>query len=81
MRRGWKIGDFWYFQALDSPKGLYNIQPLFEPSHVGGTSFDQVLYPYWAPSATDVIVAKVREKQAYNERLRKSFGLFEIVDS
>ena len=25
MRNGWKIGNFWYFQALDSPKGMCNI--------------------------------------------------------
>jgi hypothetical protein len=36
MRRGWKTGNFWYFHALKSPKGLYNlfvqhIQPIFEP--------------------------------------------------
>ena len=34
MRRGWQIGNSWYFQALDSPKGLYNlfeqhIHPIF----------------------------------------------------
>ena len=36
MRRGWKIGNFWYFHALKSRKGLFNlfvqlIQPIFEP--------------------------------------------------
>jgi hypothetical protein len=35
MRRGWKIGNFWYFHALKSPKGLFNlfrqhVQPIFE---------------------------------------------------
>jgi hypothetical protein len=34
MRKSWEIGSFWYFHALDSPKGLFNlfrvhIQPLF----------------------------------------------------
>ncbi|PVH82322.1 hypothetical protein DL98DRAFT_548036 [Cadophora sp. DSE1049] len=25
MKRGWKIGNFWYFHALKSPKGLFNL--------------------------------------------------------
>lgn len=25
MRKGWEVGNFWFFQALDSPRGLFNI--------------------------------------------------------
>jgi hypothetical protein len=51
MRKGWKIGNFWYFQALDSPKGLYNIfrdhiQPTFAPSHNVDLDFPRIVSEY-----------------------------------
>ncbi|KAJ5425391.1 hypothetical protein N7465_000461 [Penicillium sp. CMV-2018d] len=37
IRDGWKTGSFWYFHALESPNGLFNLfrqhfYPIFEPS-------------------------------------------------
>lgn len=37
-KKGWTIGNFWYFHALESPKGLYNlflghIQPRYASFH------------------------------------------------
>lgn len=42
MRKGWTVGNFWYFHALESPKGLYNlfldhIQPRYASSHREGS--------------------------------------------
>jgi hypothetical protein len=49
ISRGWETGNFWYFHALKSPKGLYNlfeqhIQPIFEnTSKIGARSFAQTI--------------------------------------
>jgi hypothetical protein len=55
MRRGWKIGNFWYFHALKSPKGLFNlfrqhVQPIFEPRRdnckADVADFAEIVSPY-----------------------------------
>ena len=76
MRRGWKIGNFWYFHALNSPKGLFNlfvqhIQPIFEPRRDVG--FAQTVSPYWAPDARRVLAAKLDDKKNYELQLRQLF--------
>ncbi|KAI1908239.1 hypothetical protein LOZ65_006669 [Ophidiomyces ophidiicola] len=80
MKRGWKNKGFWYFHALHSPKGLYNIflqhiQPIFEPSHGGDSIFDQVFAPYWAPNSDKFIATKVEETNVYNQQLRETFNI------
>lgn len=41
MRKGWEMGNFWYFQALDSPKSLYNIfRDHIQPRFTGAQSAD-----------------------------------------
>jgi len=78
MRRGWKIGNFWYFQSLDNPKVLYNIflqhiQPKFEESHGTDVMFDGIVAPYWGTDAAEVISAKLKDKEVYDDRLRNAF--------
>lgn len=79
MRKGWKIGNFWYFYALDCPKGLFHlfrdhIQPRFAPSQRDNLSdFWRIVYEYWAVDAKDVIAAKLRDKEVYEKQLRQRF--------
>ena len=78
MRRGWEIGNFWYFQALDSPKGLYNIfrdhiQPIFAPSHNVDSDFPRIVSEYWTADVTEVISTKLQDKEIYEEMLRQNF--------
>jgi hypothetical protein len=78
MRTGWKIGNFWYFHALQSPKGIYNlflqhIQPRFAPSH-NESVFDRIVAPYWATDTDEVIASKIKDIEVYNDQLRKAFG-------
>ncbi|PSS16501.1 hypothetical protein M430DRAFT_50880 [Amorphotheca resinae ATCC 22711] len=78
MRTGWKIGNFWYFHALESPKGIYNlffqhIQPRFAPSH-NQTVFDRIVAPYWATDADEVIASKIKDFEVYTHQLQKAFG-------
>jgi hypothetical protein len=51
MRNCWKTGSFCYFQALHSPKGLYqifneHIQRLFCLEHCKMVLFDEIVAPY-----------------------------------
>jgi hypothetical protein len=77
-RTGWKIGKLWYFHALDSPKGIYNlllqhIQPRFAQPH-NDTELNRIVAPYWAPNADQVIALKIKDNEVYTDELRKAFG-------
>ncbi|CZS99684.1 hypothetical protein WAI453_002381 [Rhynchosporium graminicola] len=78
MRRCWESGAFWYFQALNSPKGLLSvftehIQRRFCPPHCEMAIFDQVVSPYWRVGAVDVIERKIEEESRYKERIKEYF--------
>ncbi|OGE46469.1 hypothetical protein PENARI_c242G12223, partial [Penicillium arizonense] len=67
MRNGWQVGNFWYFHALDSPKGLFNlfrqhIYPIFAPSRQVVSDFSRVISDFWAPDVEEIILAKLRDK-------------------
>lgn len=79
MRKGWKIGNFWFFQALDSPKGLFNIfrdhiQPKFAASQSADPSdFSRIVSEYWAVDTKDVMEGKLKDKEVYEKELRLRF--------
>ncbi|EEP78674.1 predicted protein [Uncinocarpus reesii 1704] len=80
MWNGWKLGKFWYFSALNWPKGLCNlffekIQPKFaQHGDKAYDDFEEVVAPYWAADTDKLIRSKVTEKEAYSEELRKLFA-------
>ena len=84
MRRGWTTGHFWYFYALDNPKGLYNIflqhiQPMFaELDDRGMIEFERSLAPYWSVDALNLVAAKIKDKEAYDDQLRRAFESADI---
>ncbi|GAB1209181.1 hypothetical protein APSETT445_007949 [Aspergillus pseudonomiae] len=55
MRKGLETGNFWYFHALETPKGLYNIflehiQPRFSKlNDTGMVESERTISPYWTP--------------------------------
>lgn len=78
MRNGWKIGNFWYFHALDSPKGLFNlfsqhIYPLFAPPTQSKDDFARVVSAFWAPDVEKLLAAKLRDKEEYQRSLCQRF--------
>ncbi|KAH9877881.1 hypothetical protein J1614_003098 [Plenodomus biglobosus] len=78
MRKGWEIGNFWYFSALDCLNGLYSlymshIQRIFAPIEDSGPEFDRTISAYWGPETTEFIAEKVKDKEAYSNRLREQF--------
>ncbi|KAI9799422.1 MAG: hypothetical protein M1825_004522 [Sarcosagium campestre] len=80
MREGWLTGRFWYFHALGSPKGLYNIffdhiRPRFaDLDDPGLAAFERTLAPYWCEGAREFIAAKERDRTVYEARLRDAFA-------
>ncbi|GAB7341258.1 hypothetical protein MBLNU457_7533t1 [Dothideomycetes sp. NU457] len=79
MSNGWRIGNFWYFHALDSFVGMcnlfsYHIQPRFATDgFVVKESSSRSVSNYWTQDSTPFIAAKVVERQTYQNQLRKFF--------
>ncbi|ODA83558.1 hypothetical protein RJ55_02072 [Drechmeria coniospora] len=79
MRTGWKTGTFWYFSALDSVNGLYNlflqhIQPIYgEAAMKDWKDFERVVAPYWTADSLEFIDQKVRERELYLEQVKEAF--------
>ncbi|KAI9732947.1 MAG: hypothetical protein M1818_007380 [Claussenomyces sp. TS43310] len=76
MRKGWDKGKFWYSLALDSPTGLHaifydHIQPLFDAGHADNAAFYQIMSRYWPTDADKFIDTKVKDKEEYDNRLKK----------
>ena len=80
MRKCWETGSFWYFQAVNSPKGMYtifnqHIQRMFCAEHCRTTLFDGVVAPYWARDTDAVIERKPKEEESYKDQLRETLLL------
>lgn len=78
MRRVWETGSFFYFNALDSPTGLFHlwgqhIQPKFTQLNSNNDEQNRVLAPYWSMDAENVVAAKIKEREAYIEQLGDMF--------
>ncbi|KAL9126776.1 MAG: hypothetical protein Q9217_004224 [Psora testacea] len=78
MRKAWETGSFFYFHALDSITGLFNlwgrnIQPRF--SNVGNLNneLNRLLAPYWCADAENIVAAKMKDRQEYDAQLRAMF--------
>ncbi|KAL2068508.1 hypothetical protein VTL71DRAFT_14845 [Oculimacula yallundae] len=76
MRRCWETGTFWYFQAINSPKGLYrvfneHIQRKFYPPHCDMQIFDELVSPYWCVGTAAVIGKKLEEEKEYKDKIEK----------
>ncbi|KAF4620088.1 hypothetical protein G7Y89_g14735 [Cudoniella acicularis] len=77
MRKGWAKGNFWFFGALESPKGLYNIfrdhiQAIFAPPE-DLFEFRRIMSEYWAPDVKNIIEQKLHDKEMYERTLREMF--------
>ena len=86
MRKGWTIGNFWYFHALESPKGLYNlfldhVQPRYTSSHREDSDFMRIVSEYWTTGTQSVISTKLKDKEAYEKKLRQCFETSSWSDS
>jgi hypothetical protein len=78
MESGWRIGKFWYFCALNSPKGLFNvfrqhIQRIFAPMDMLTADFERSTSSYSASDAEAIIATKLKDKEMYEDTLRQRF--------
>lgn len=79
MRKGWETGNYWYFSALDCPKGLSSlyyshIRPRFEKLDDHTPVSDRTLSAYWTTDAAEFITSKLKQKEMYSDELHKTFG-------
>ncbi|KAJ6037366.1 hypothetical protein N7540_001645 [Penicillium herquei] len=79
MRTGFRTGNNWYFEALESPRVLFNmfeqhIHPIFVPDQGISSGFGRLLSRYWSPGAWDFIAMKLQDQKQYERELRRRFG-------
>ena len=75
MKKTWETGAFFYFLALDSPTGLFNLflqhlWPKFPSSAAAAESFDEGLSPFWSFDADEITATKVKDREEYEASLR-----------
>ena len=80
MKRTWLTGGFFYFHAVNSTVGLYNIfqqhiQSRFTKDECTSADMDNTLSIFWGEEAEKVRAAKVQDRDVYKIQLRE---LFEI---
>ena len=80
MKRGWETGKFFYFHALNSIVGLFNlfwqhIQPRFAPLHSADEVFDRICAPYWESEADKFVSTKLEERKNYESQLQCAFKI------
>ncbi|KKY13734.1 hypothetical protein UCRPC4_g06919 [Phaeomoniella chlamydospora] len=69
MQKNWETGSFWYFAALESTKGLYNIfRRNIRPKFSENFSYQEVSH-YWRTNTDKVIQAKLDDRQSYRDNL------------
>lgn len=69
MEENWKVGAFWFFHALESTKGLYNIfRQHIVPRFSKDTDFPDISQ-YWGSDASRFICSKLEERKIYLQQL------------
>ncbi|KAI1942274.1 hypothetical protein LOZ12_002574 [Ophidiomyces ophidiicola] len=75
MRSCWENGSFWFFYALENPKGLfslfyYHLLPRYGPTD---PNFYNGFCSYWAVDAAELVGKKLKDKEDYDIKLREAF--------
>ena len=69
MEENWDLGSFWYFHALESTKGLYNIfKQHIMPRFSRDKDFPDVSQ-YWSIDVSRIINSKLEERKDYLQQL------------
>ena len=82
MKRTWLTASFFYFHAVNSTVGLYNvfqqhIQSGFTKDECTSADMDNTLSTFWGEQAEKVRVAKVQDREVYETQLRELFEIHE----
>ncbi|KAH7333502.1 hypothetical protein BKA65DRAFT_527621 [Rhexocercosporidium sp. MPI-PUGE-AT-0058] len=67
LRKCWESGSFWYFHAINSPKGLCRVFT----EHIQRLFF---VAPYWRVGAAEEIKRKIEEEERYKHQLKEVFS-------
>ena len=78
MKRTWHTGSFFYFHALNSTVGLYNIfqqhvQSRYTKNESTSADMDDTLSLFWREEAEKIGACKVKDREDYEEQLRELF--------
>ena len=78
MRRAWESGGYFYFHALESTTGLFNlflqhIWPKFPASMAAKMGFDDAVSPFWSFDTDKVTATKMKDREEYEARLQALF--------
>ena len=69
MEENWNLGSFWFFHALESTKGLYNIfKQHIMPRFSTETDFPDISQ-YWSNDTAKIISSKLEERKDYLQQL------------
>nr|KAK5449224.1 hypothetical protein LTR18_002313 [Exophiala xenobiotica] len=69
MEENWKVGSFWFFHALESTKGLYNIfKQHIMPRFSRDADFPDISQ-YWGNDTSKIICSKLQERRGYLQQL------------
>ena len=78
LESNWQTGTFWFNFALRYPPTMHSlfynrIQPQFAKDHLKNQEFYKVVPFYWCRDAKLFIRRKLKEKEEYDDRLRREF--------
>lgn len=69
MQTNWDAGSFWFFEALESTKGLYNIFHNNIQSRFSNDFPYEELSRYWRPGTDKIIQSKLSDRKMYLQHL------------
>lgn len=77
MKTGWGNGAFWFFQALNNPRAVYDlfldhVQPTYDK--IQYLNFDSIVSRYWAPNTEEFIAKRIQDKIDYEGELKRRFS-------
>lgn len=78
MMRAWETGGYFYFHALESTTGLFNLNlphiwPRFPASIGARKGFDEAVSPFWTFDTDLVTATKMKDRGDYEASLRALF--------
>ncbi|KAL8977811.1 MAG: hypothetical protein Q9205_006466, partial [Flavoplaca limonia] len=73
LRNVWKTAAFFYFSALDSPTGLFNVWGNNIQPRYSNIRANKALAQYCSVDAESIIAAKLKDRDMYLEKLKALF--------
>ncbi|KAL8797996.1 MAG: hypothetical protein Q9182_007044 [Xanthomendoza sp. 2 TL-2023] len=75
LRSVWQTGAFFYFTALDSPTGLFNVWSQHIKPRFSSIQANMPLSQYFSSDAESIVAIKLKDRDEYDKKLK---ALFEV---